>query len=239
MIMPDGSRSPTGYLKWTKTWITHEYERPGALWGINRKNYDGISIPERAYKSDIEKLRIKELISKLQIYNQKNFPENIDNEFANIAKDKIKNYPLEYWIIYPLTRSYRMWSNPFSSFGWPNEMPDSGLSKEERLAAASGNSNILIKKTIEFPIHAASKAFNASYRLFLMLIFLISIVIIFIKSRNTYLFPILLITTSYAISRTIFFSLNSNFETRYMITVIPFIELLVVMFIICSLNKKK
>ena len=38
---------------------------------------------------------------------------------------------------------------------------------------------------------------------------------------------------------TIFFSLNSNFETRYMITVIPFIELLVVMFIIYSLNKEK
>ena len=33
-------RWDSGYLKWTKTWITHEYERPGALWGINRKNYD-------------------------------------------------------------------------------------------------------------------------------------------------------------------------------------------------------
>ena len=42
--MPDGSRSPSGYLKWTKTWITHEYERPGALWGINRKNYSGHSL---------------------------------------------------------------------------------------------------------------------------------------------------------------------------------------------------
>ena len=28
MIMPDGSRSPVGYLGWTKTWITHEYEKP-------------------------------------------------------------------------------------------------------------------------------------------------------------------------------------------------------------------
>ncbi len=55
LIMPDGSRSPSGYLKWTKTWITHEYERPGALWGINRKNYDGISIPNRAYSSKEEK----------------------------------------------------------------------------------------------------------------------------------------------------------------------------------------
>ena len=49
MIMPDGSRSPTGYLSWTKTWITNEYEKPGALWGINRKNYLNITIPEYAY----------------------------------------------------------------------------------------------------------------------------------------------------------------------------------------------
>ena len=37
MIMPDGSRSPVGYLSWTKTWITHEYEKPESLWGINEK----------------------------------------------------------------------------------------------------------------------------------------------------------------------------------------------------------
>ena len=82
MIMPDGSRPPTGYLKWTKSWITHEYEKPGALWGINRKNYDKISIPERAYKSEEEKLKINQLIDELQKHNQKDFPKSIDDEFS-------------------------------------------------------------------------------------------------------------------------------------------------------------
>ena len=73
MIMPDGSRSPTGYLKWTKTWITHEYERPGALWGINRKNYNNINIPDRAYENSKEKIKIEKLLGKLEEYHQKDF----------------------------------------------------------------------------------------------------------------------------------------------------------------------
>jgi len=239
LIMPDGSRSPSGYLKWTKTWITHEYERPGALWGINRKNYDGISIPNRAYSSKEEKISIEHLIDELQGYNLKDFPESIDNEFKNIASNKIEKYPFQYWIIYPLTRAYRMWSNPFSSFGWPNEMPDSGLSKEDRLSAASGNSDILLQKAIEYPIHASSKAFNAIYRFTLMLLFMYSLIIIFFKNKDSDLYPLGLITISYAISRTIFFSFNSNFETRYMVTVIPFIELIVILTIIPIIYKMK
>jgi hypothetical protein len=239
MIMPDGSRSPSGYLKWTKTWITHEYERPGALWGINRKNYNNITIPDRAYMSAEEKLEIESLIGQLQKYNQKDFPKSIDKEFENIANNKIKNYPIQHWLVYPLTRSIRMWINPFSSFGWPNEMPDSGLSKEERLSAAKGNSNILIQKAIEFPMHASSKAFNAFYRLILMMLFILSIIIIYSKRKNTHLLPISLITMSYILSRTIFFSFNSNFETRYMVTTIPFIELLVILTFIPIIYKMK
>ena len=34
-----------------------------------------------------------------------------------------------------------MWSNPFSSFGWPNEIPSDGLSHSERLTVAKGNFN--------------------------------------------------------------------------------------------------
>ena len=71
-----------------------------------------------------------------------------------------------------IIRAIRMWTNPFSSFGWPNEMPDSGLSKEERISAARGNNNILIQKAIEFPLHASSKAFNALYRVILMSLFI-------------------------------------------------------------------
>ena len=238
MIMPDGSRSPKGYLNWTKTWIIHEYERPGALWGINRKNYDKIYIPDRAYNSDQEKIKIEKLISELKEINKEDFPEYIDNEFKKIAEKKIIDNPIQYWLYYPLIRSIRMWSNPFSSFGWPNEMPSDGLSKTERLAAAKGNKNILIQKAINYPIHAVSKGFNALYRFLLMILFFYSLIKVLSYRKETYLLIIGTITISYIISRTLFFSFNSNFETRYMLTTIPFIELFVILTILSLLKKK-
>ena len=239
MIMPDGSRSPTGYLKWTKTWITHEYERPGALWGINRKNYSGITIPERAYAENEEKLKIEKLVEKLKSINKQDFPIKIDNQFREIADYKIQNKPIQYWLIYPSIRLVRMWTNPFSSFGWPNEMPDRGLSKNERLAAAKGNINILLEKALAFPYHAISKGFNALYRFILMLLLIYSLLNIYKRKIKEPVFAFSLITMSYVISRTIFFSLNSNFETRYMLTCMPFIEILVCLTILSIFNKKK
>jgi len=239
MIMPDGSRPPTGYLKWTKTWITHEYERPGALWGINRKNYDKISIPERAYNTDAEKIKIEELLVKLKKVNKNDFPEEIDNEFKKIALNKIIQSPIQYWIYYPFIRSIRMWTNPFSSFGWPNEMPSKGLSTKERMDAANGDTNLLINKAINYPIHAASKAFNASYRLLLMILFFYSLFKMFNNKREPYLFPIGITTIAYIFSRTLFFSFNSNFETRYMLTTMPFIELFIILTILPLFYKQK
>ena len=238
MIMPDGSRSPTGYLKWTKTWITHEYERPGALWGINRKNYSGITIPERAYDSKEEKLKIENLVKTLKTLDQQDFPIKIDNEFKKIANYKIQKNPIQFWLIYPSIRTIRIWTNPFSSFGWPNEMPDKGLSKNMRLAAAKGDINILIEKAYAYPYHAVSKAFNGSYRFILMLLLIYSLLNMRKRTANDPIFAFNLITMSYLTSRTIFFSLSSNFETRYMLTCMPFIEILVCL-TICSIFYKK
>ena len=239
MVMPDGSRSPSGYLKWTKTWITHEYERPGALWGINRKNYLPIAIPDRAYESNEEKKEIELLIKKLVLLNGQDFPIEIDNEFNRIAQLKKTNNPLQYWVIYPSIRAIRMWTNPFSSFGWPNEMPDSGLSKNERLAAAKGSISILKQKAIQYPVHAISKAFNASYRLILMILLIFSVFNLYKLKKGNPLFALNIVTISYMASRTLFFSLSSNFETRYMLTTIPFIEILVCLYIFSLLNKSK
>ena len=239
MVMPDGSRSPTGYLKWTKTWITHEYERPGALWGINRKNYLGITIPERAYESVEEQLEVNKLLEELKTLDQEDFPIKIDNKFAKIASDKINNNPMQYWITYPSIRALRMWTNPFSSFGWPNEMPDKGLSKNERMAAANGNMSILIAKAQEYPIHALSKGFNAFYRTILMVFFAVSFILLFKSKNKEYIYFIFLITSSYMFSRTVFFSLNSNFETRYMVTTIPFIELFVIISMLSLFYKRE
>ena len=72
-----------------------------------------------------------------------------------------------------------------------------------------------------------------------MMLFLLSIIIIYYKKKDTQLLPIGLITISYILSRTIFFSFNSNFETRYMVTTIPFIELLIILTLVPIIYKIK
>lgn len=235
MVMPDGSRSPTGYFKWTKTWITHEYERPGALWGVNRKNYIDIRIPENAFNNIREKNIVTNLLRDLKRFDKKPFPKYIDDEFKKLAINKISDYPLDFWIIKPVIRSIRIWSNPFSSFGWPNQMKDQEITKSDRLAAAKGNIKILLQKANKYPFHALSKGFNALYRLILITLYLYSLVILFRSKNNNFIFPLGIISLLYIISRTLFFSFSSNFETRYMVTTIPYMEI----FVFLSLHYRK
>ena len=77
-----------------------------------------------------------------------------------------------------------MWSNPFSSFGWPNEIPSEGLSHVERLNVAKGNLSILIYKIKKYPYRTASKAFNALYKFTLMALFIYSLFYIFSKNKT-------------------------------------------------------
>ncbi len=237
MIMPDGSRSPVGYLNWTKTWITHEYEKPGALWGINRKNYLNINIPEYAYFSKNEKIKVNILLSDLKKVDQMAFPKHIDEEFELLAKNKRENFPFKYWVVNPIKRIYKMWSNPFSSFGWPNEIPSVGLSHSERLVVAKGNFNMLAHIIKKYPYRAISKATNAFYKFSLMLLFLYSLFYIFIKNKKGILYFLGLVSISYLLARTTFFSLNGYFETRYLATAIPFMEVLVAFCIYARFNK--
>ena len=238
MIMPDGSRPPSGYLSWAKTWITHEYEKPGSLWGINRKNYLNITIPDYAYYSEDEKIKVNDLLTDLKKLDQMPFPKSIDDEFKLLAKLKKENFPFKYWVENPLKRIYTMWSNPFSSFGWPNEIPSDGLSHSERLNVAKGNLNLLVYKVKKYPYRTMSKAVNAFYKFSLIILFLYSLFYIFIKSRSKVFYFFGLISLSYLLGRTIFFSLNGIFETRYLVTIIPFMEILVAFFIYDIFKKK-
>ena len=227
MIMPDGSRSPTGYLKWTKTWITHEYEKPGSLWGVNRQNYNKIFIPEHAYFDDIEKAEVKNLIFELKKFDGKPFPKEIDEKFYLLAEYKKSKYPFKFWFLNPLERIYKMWTNPFSSFGWPNEIPSEGLSHNERLNVAKGNINVLLLKIKKYPFRSISKGINAIYKFSILILYIYFLYFTFFKNKNDLIKFLGYVSLSYFVARTLFFSFNGMFETRYIVTIVPFMELFI------------
>ena len=114
-------------------------------------------------------------------------------------------------------------------------MKDQEITKSDRLAAAKGNIKILLQKANKYPFHALSKGFNALYRLILITLYLYSLVILFRSKNNNFIFPLGIISLLYIISRTLFFSFSSNFETRYMVTTIPYMEI----FVFLSLHYRK
>ena len=223
MIMPDGSKSPSGYLAWIKTWMTNEYEKPSSMWNVNRKIYSTIEIPDYAYKSTEEKEKVSLLLEKISSLDGQDFPEEIDSKFYSITRHKVKKYSLDYWVYNPIIRSVRLWTNPFNSFGWPSELPDSGISKSDRLAVSQGNLDILVEKIIKYPYRAISKLFILFYRISIYLLLALLIYYIFKKERGVFRY-FLFVTISFFLVKTLFAALNGNIETRYTVPVHLFME---------------
>ena len=70
------------------------------------------------------------------------------------------------------------------------------------------------------------------------ILFMYSLFYVFTKKKKNMLFFVGLLSTSFILSRTIFFSLNGYFETRYLATSIPFMEAFVVLCMFESFKKK-
>ena len=173
MVVPEGKRQPLGYAAWVNTWMVYEYERPGALWGPNRFIYNDIYIPERAYRSAAEKREVTALLARLKAFQGQPIPQDIDDAFAQLARKRRAQDPLRYYVINPAIRSVQLWANPFSSFGWPNEMPSSALSDQERLAIAQGGLHGKLMLARHFPIRALTKAVTGLYRFGLLAAFIV------------------------------------------------------------------
>ena len=74
-----------------------------------------------------------------------------------------------------------MWTNPFSSFGWPNEIPSEGLSHNERLNVAKGNINALLLKIEKYPFRSISKGINAIYKFSILILYIYFLYFTFFK----------------------------------------------------------
>jgi hypothetical protein len=227
MTVPEGKRPPVGYAAWVRTWLLYEYERPGALWGPNRFNYDDIYIPDRAYASAAEKQQVAALIERLKAHEDQPIPKEIDDAFARLARERRAQQPLQYYVVNPAIRSVQLWSNPFSSFGWPNEMPSSALSDEERLAVAKGGLRGKLALAQRFPLHALTKALTGAYRFVLLAVFLAGCFAAF-HLRDGGLRRLTLTAFSFVAARTVLFAFIGNVETRYTVQAVPAMEIVVV-----------
>ena len=135
----------------------------------------------------------------------------------------------------PARRAVALWGNPFSSFGWPNELP-SNVGDQQRLEA-SRNFGSLTDLAREYPLRALSKAFTSAYRAILLVAFL-AMVLLSLCGRLLDFRRIVWIVTAWLIGRTLFLAAANAFETRYTAPTTPAIELVVALGILILLGQR-
>ena len=235
MVAPNNAKAPNGYIKWLWTWSTETYQSTNSLWPVTRFNYDSIGIDELAYSSKEEKKKVVLLLNELKLYTGKPFPEYIDNQFRIIAEQRILKRPLEVWFLNPIKRSISLWSNVYSSFGWPTELPGS-FSKQLRIEIAREGIIAAMPLAIEYPIQAVGKFIVNGWRVIFLFLFIASLLIPYNNKINR---KLLLLSLSFVLIRTIFSSFLVNYiETRYTLMQMPIIEVSIIMFLLSYKTRK-
>ena len=107
---------PTGYLWWLRTWIKDETHFDYAFnpaWFPESTFFDLERLPPGAYDSEEERVRLAGLISR---FNQARLiTPDMDQEFRDLASERIKRAPLRFFVLLPLYRTASMWLTGFST----------------------------------------------------------------------------------------------------------------------------
>jgi 4-amino-4-deoxy-L-arabinose transferase-like glycosyltransferase len=101
---------PMGFNRWVKTWMADFVSVQEIYWQVPGAAIDPAKLPERVFDSPEQRQRTLELIAK---YNedQEVTPE-LDAQFAELAKERIRTAPLRYYFWLPTLRIADMWLRP-------------------------------------------------------------------------------------------------------------------------------
>ena len=113
---PQDAYFPTGYLWWVRTWIKDETQFDYAFnpaWFPDSTFIDPEQLPPGTYDSAEERGQLVNLITR---FNQARLiTPDVDQEFRELAYERIKRNPLRFFVLLPLYRAASMWLSGFST----------------------------------------------------------------------------------------------------------------------------
>lgn len=230
---------PSGYSQWILTWAFQQYDfayalNPTHLNQLDKNknfNYEDIKIKEDIYFNDEEKYETIKLFNELKLNSGKPFPEHIDKKFEVLAKARANENKMHNYVVLPIKRSINLWFNPYYSHGWPVELQTKLHDNKINLNNKSIFEKIKLIKI--FPLEILMKAILFFW--ITMLVFLFALFSFKKKNENLKLFY--LISFQLILLKTIFFAYTGFFETRYIVNLIPFLEVFIILAISKSLRK--
>ncbi len=228
--MPGGGPTPDGLFAWGTTWSEHEYDM--ALWAFPAFTlaYDKIVVPDKAFRSEDERLAVEALLSDLAAYRGQPIPPAIDRAFAKLAAKRRSEAPVEHFVWLPLRRAGLMWTNVLSSTGLPSAAELGNVDIRAELPQHMENGiGGLLKFGWEYPQLVIFKGVSAAHRILLLLVLPILIVLAIRVRTPPGVSEFILITILFFAVRTLTFVFDFSVSTRYLVEPIVGLEVALVM----------
>jgi hypothetical protein len=216
---------PLGYLEWGGTWSVSEYQLASWAFPVYNRRYSAIYVDASAFDGPEERARVESLLARMVVWEGKPLPQDIDAAFAALADERKARNPARRWFWLPLKRAAVMWTNPYSSSGWPAaaELDADVPASELKLLVEEGMAGAF-RLVFKYPVLAAYKALTAGYRWLICTLIAILLVLSWTSPALREARFLLWLAVAYAMARTGFFSFFFANSTRYIIECVPGLE---------------
>ncbi len=105
-----GDYVPRGFYAWTNTWLVRFRDVYLVPWKIEQQTISMDDLPATAFDSPAERERVAHLFEE---YNQAlTIAPLLDQEFAELARERTRRHPLRTWLWVPLNRIATIWLTP-------------------------------------------------------------------------------------------------------------------------------
>jgi hypothetical protein len=105
-----GEDTYPGYIRWVKTWCTDFSHTYLIYWTIPTDKVDVNNLPAIAFDSEDQRERTVKILNDYN--NRLRLDNELDEEFAALAKERIADHPVHYYLVLPAMRVANMWFRP-------------------------------------------------------------------------------------------------------------------------------
>jgi 4-amino-4-deoxy-L-arabinose transferase-like glycosyltransferase len=101
---------PRGFIRWQKTWIVDYASTEDVWFRVPDELIDPNVLPARAFDSAEQQRRTEDLLARYNATGQ--LTPELDEEFGQLAKERIAAHRLRYYVVLPVARVLDMWLRP-------------------------------------------------------------------------------------------------------------------------------
>jgi hypothetical protein len=107
-----GEYAPVGYYKWQNTWMERFRDVYISVWKLNEEPVLIDDFPASAFDSPEERQRVANLFDQYNKSPTLDISPEVDQGFAEIARERTKRRPLRTYLWAPFQRALTMWFTP-------------------------------------------------------------------------------------------------------------------------------